>query len=430
MDSNKSMKERLLDLGLGIPQIFLPTGDVDFTKWAVIACDQYTSDREYWHDVESFVGNSPSTRHMIFPEVYLDEAGQSKTGESINRTMVEYLEGDVIRPLSPGYVYIERSTPHVKRRKGLVLSLDLEQYDYKKGSGSLIRPTEATVMDRLPPRVAVRQNAVLDLPHILVLIDDPKDSLLGPLSKEVTEEDVLYDFDLMKGGGHIKGWKVEKDHLFGLIVQALEGLKEKNPLLYAIGDGNHSLASAKQVWEDLKMKGARPDHPARFALVEIENIHDPGLIFEPIHRILFDTPLDHFLVFLKKMEGVTIKAHKDFEEMKDELAKEGTMGILGDSRVYSLYLPGNPDELVAERLHKHIDPWLSSHSISIDYIHGDDAFANLSRKGGNLGIYLPVLDKKDFFRFVGLKGVMPRKTFSLGEAEEKRYYLESALLRD
>jgi len=284
-------------IGVQVPHVYLPRLGVDLGKWAVIACDQFTSQPEYWQKVEETVGSAPSTINLIFPEVYLDKPGAEERIRHIQRTMQDYLSEGLLVSYD-GMVFVERFTGG-KTRRGLVLALDLEQYDYNKGSHSLIRATEGTIIERLPPRIHIREDARLELPHILVLIDDPECTVIEPVESSKANMRELYDFELMAGSGHLNGYLVDDPSILAGVVKALEQLAnpqtfsakydigmDRPVLLFAMGDGNHSLATAKAIWE--KKKESLPaDHPLRYALVEIENIHDPGLFFEPIHRVLF-----------------------------------------------------------------------------------------------------------------------------------------------
>ncbi|HEB64367.1 MAG TPA: DUF1015 domain-containing protein, partial [Chloroflexi bacterium] len=291
-------------IGIQIPEILLPREGIDLTKWAVIACDQFTSEPEYWHKVEEIVGEAPSTLNLVLPEVYLEEPDVPQRVQKIQQTMRDYLEQGIFTSRE-GFIYVER-TVGGKTRKGLLLALDLEHYDYNKGASSLIRATEGTILERLPPRMKIREGAPLELPHILVLIDDPEGTVIEPLTAQKERLTPLYDFDLMLGSGHLSGYAVEDADLERGVVAALEnlahpesftakyGIPQDSPvLLFAMGDGNHSLATAKAIWE--KIKGTvGMEHPARYALVEIENVHDSGLLFEPIHRLLFGLQKDIF----------------------------------------------------------------------------------------------------------------------------------------
>src|SRR5215208_3307813 len=291
------------DIGIQIPQVYLPKKGTELTKWAVIACDQFTSQPEYWNEVEKIVGDAPSTLNLTFPEVYLEQAGKAGEGRisNIQASMRRYMDEGILEPRD-GLIYVERTVAG-KTRKGIVLCLDLEAYDYNKGSSSLIRATEGTIVDRLPPRMKIREGALLELPHILVLIDDPNRTVIEPLGAAKLEK--VYDFDLMLESGHLTGYAVNED-FENKVVEALRGLanpdtfaakysidKNQPVLLFAMGDGNHSLATAKAIWEKMKPQVGM-DHPARYALVEIENVHDEGLAFEPIHRVLFGLKKDLF----------------------------------------------------------------------------------------------------------------------------------------
>ncbi|MBK8420590.1 MAG: DUF1015 domain-containing protein [Anaerolineales bacterium] len=291
------------DIGIQIPQIFMPRGGVDLKKWAVIACDQFTSEPEYWQEVERIVGDAPSSLNLVFPEVYLDKPGEEERIKNIQANMRKYMEKGILQT-QEGFIYVERKIGS-KVRKGLILCLDLERYNYNKGSQSLIRATEGTIVERLPPRIKIRQGASMELPHILVLIDDPKRTVIEPISAIKNKQDKIYDFDLMLDSGHLTGYKILPEYE-EQIIEALRGLIEPRtfaakygvkpdlpPLLFAMGDGNHSLATAKAIWEKMKPQVGIA-HPSRYALVEIENVHDEGLEFEPIHRVLFNIKKDLF----------------------------------------------------------------------------------------------------------------------------------------
>ena len=422
------LKDKLALVGLGLPKILLPSYDLDYSKWSVVACDQFTSDRSYWQEVEEIVGDAPSSRNVILPEVFLEQGDKEKVRDKINETMVAYLNMGTLVEQAPGFVYVERSTPYVEKRKGLVVALDLEMYDFREGTTSPIRPTEATVLERLPARIDVRRKAVLDLPHILVLFDDPDDRVFSLLCENRRTMEKLYDFDLMKSGGHIRGYGLHDEAVLNSLADLFDKLKKGKPLLFAIGDGNHSLASAKEVWRELKEKGVPMDHPARYALVELENIHDEGLVFEPIHRVLFDLKDSSFFEGLKQLPGTKVEEVSSLGEIKDRMGEEGCIGVTWQGKSWVFTLAGRPDELEAERLHAFLDPWLEKSGVTLDYIHGDEAYLELTSRQGNGGVYLPAIDKDEFFDLIDRKGSMPRKTFSLGEAEEKRYYLESARL--
>lgn len=438
------------DIGLKVPSILLPRKEVDLTKWAVVACDQYTSQPEYWEQVESQVKGCPSTLNAVFPEVYLEEDDGDKRIEQINAAMEEYLEEGVLEEQAPGFILLDRKTSHVESRKGLVVALDLEKYDYKVGSQSLIRATEGTIEDRLPPRVKIREKAKIELPHIMVLIDDPERTVIEPLFDK--ELDALYDFELMAGGGHLKGWRVDSEQDIAAIFDSLSalskqevfdekyGVSDKGVLLFAMGDGNHSLATAKNIWEDLKSKAEDPasvmDHPARYALVELMNVHDEGLAFEPIHRVVFDVDaedlkgkLDQF--FEGEGSSVTIESFESLESTKERLA--ALSDVEGEHRIafvteseYGIVRLSNPNRnLEVGNLQAFIDSYIEEKDSIVDYIHGEDVVVDLGSKSGNIGFFLPVIGKSALFKTVVLDGALPRKTFSMGEADEKRFYLEA-----
>ncbi len=313
-------------VAIQIPDLYLPRSGVDLNKWAVIACDQFTSQPEYWQKVEEVVGKAPSTLKLIFPEVYLDKPGADERIQRIQHTMLDYLSSGLLVPQA-GMVYVERQVGG-KLRKGLVLALDLEHYDYSKGSQSLIRATEGTIIERLPPRIRIREGAKLELPHILVLIDDPERTVIEPLGKSKSLLKELYDFDLMAGSGHLNGYLVNNPSIEASVVRALEqlanpqifatkyGVSTNQPvLLFAMGDGNHSLATAKAIWEMKKSKVGM-DHPSRYALVEIENVHDEGLEFAPIHRVIFGLKQDIFKAMQEYYQaGFSFTPCKDQSEM-------------------------------------------------------------------------------------------------------------------
>lgn len=426
------------DLAIQIPQILLPQPSIDLERWAVIACDQFTSQPEYWQKVEKLVGNAPSTFHLTLPEVYLGTAQEAARIESTRRNMSAYLQsGQLVQ--HEGLVLVERSVAG-KTRHGLMLALDLERYDFNKGSQSLIRATEGTILDRLPPRMKIRQGAQLELPHILVLIDDPQCSVIEPLlgASGLTP---LYDFELMLGSGHLRGWQISDSQLEQQVVSALRRLAdpaafqaryqtnaEQGVLLFAMGDGNHSLATAKAIWEQMKAQ-VGPDHPARYALVEIENVHDQGLDFEPIHRVAFDVHQnvnDALSMFFS--DGVQMEAANE-ADMIAAVNSAGTLqkvGLISPQGCQILTFLKPTSNLPVGTLQPFLDAWKNQGGYDhIDYVHGDQVVTQLGAQPGNLGFYLPGMPKSDLFKTVILDGVLPRKTFSMGEAIEKRFYMEA-----
>ncbi len=348
---------RYENIGLGIPETFLPREGIDLSRWSVIACDQFTSQPEYWDQVKTIVGDAPSTFQLILPEVYLGKPEEAEKLENINQTMRQYLSQGILQP-HEGMIYIERSVAG-KNRKGLLVCLDLEKYDYNKDSSSLIRPTEGTIQDRLPPRMKIRENATLELPHILVLIDDPQNTIIGSATESKADLPMLYDFDLMLGSGHISGWLVKDLPLEKKIVDGLTNLVDpqrfktkynlsgkQNVLLYAMGDGNHSLATAKAIWDKVKYSVGMV-HPSRYALVELVNVHDTGLEFEPIHRVLFDVKVDIFEKIRSAFnDKVKITKVTDTNQLKDLVSKSTSevqqIGLITPAGVHVMELVRQP----------------------------------------------------------------------------------------
>ena len=433
------------DIGIQIPQVYLPKAGTDLSKWAVIACDQFTSEPEYWRDVEKIVGEAPSTLNLTFPEVYLEKPGGEGRIQSIQATMRKYMDEGILQPRD-GLIYVERTVAG-KTRKGVVLCLDLECYDYTKGSTSLIRATEGTIVDRLPPRIKIRQGAAMELPHILVLIDDPNHTVIEPLSKAKSKFKKLYDFELMLNSGHLTGYAVNTESETK-VVEALRGLanpetfaakygigKDQPVLLFAMGDGNHSLATAKAIWEKVKQQVGM-DHPSRYALVEIENVHDEGLEFEPIHRVLFNIKTDLFAA-LEKTFGANLKytpvaSANEMVKRVDAPRAEGekqAIGLVGAGRLreFGVIEIAHPSSnLPVGTLQPFLDAFMKDGGAEKnDYVHGTDVVERLALQPGNAGFYLPGMHKSDLFKTVILDGALPRKTFSMGEAREKRFYMEA-----
>src|ERR1051325_3900755 len=429
------------DIAIQIPQVYLPKPGTDLTKWAVIACDQFTSQPEYWNEVEKIVGDAPSTLNLTFPEVYLEKPGGEERIRNIQSSMRKYMEEGILQP-QDGLVYVERSVSG-KTRKGIVLCLDLEAYDYNKGSSSLIRATEGTIVDRLPPRMKIREGALLELPHILVLIDDPNCTVIEPLGAAKSDLEKLYDFDLMLESGHLTGYAVNQA-FENQVVEALRGLAnpetfaakygidENQPvLLFAMGDGNHSLATAKAIWEKMKSQVGM-DHPARYALVEIENVHDEGLEFEPIHRVLFGLKKDLFAELEKRFgASLTYRPLAGAQEMVNAVdAAQGakqTIGLVAGGKGFGLIEIANPSSnLPVGTLQPFLDTFLKEGGAEkIDYVHGEDVTVKLGSELNNASFYLPGMNKSELFKTVILDGALPRKTFSMGEAREKRFYMEA-----
>lgn len=434
-------------IGLGIPEVLLPREDVSAETWAVIACDQYTSQPEYWQKVADIVRDKPSTLHLVYPEVFLTEPQPEVRIAAIGKKMQDYLQQGVLQPHS-GMVYVEREAAG-RTRRGLMVCLDLEAYDYNMGSGSLIRATEGTIVSRLPPRVRVRQDAPVELPHIMVLIDDPEDRVIGPLAAATEDLPKLYDFELMLGGGHLRGYSVAGAEYEAGVVQGLQtladpetfcrryALPDNDPvLLYAMGDGNHSLATAKAIWDGLKADSTDPDtlaqDPRRYALVELVNLHDEAMVFEPIHRVLFGVKdSDRVIEDLSAYFGgrATVRAVPDMKDLVQQVnastAEDQRFGITQGTQSFVVEIKEGEANLPVGTLQTFLDQLEAEGRVhEVDYVHGTDPVDELGRKAGNLGFFLPPMDKHDLFKTVLVDGALPRKTFSMGEADEKRFYME------
>ncbi|MBF0199508.1 MAG: DUF1015 domain-containing protein [Planctomycetes bacterium] len=442
------------DIGLGVPKILLPNTNIDLNKWAVVACDQYTSEPEYWQEIKGDIETSASTLNVIFPEVYLEDNDGDKRILDINTKMDAYLNDGTLIEQKEGFILLDRKTSHAPSRKGLMVALDLERYDYSVGSQTLIRATEGTIVDRLPPRVKIREQASIELPHIMVLIDDPDETVIEPLFNEKLE--TVYDFELMKNSGHLKGFSVDNPELIEKTANSLRqlakqevfdskyGVSDKGVLLFAMGDGNHSLATAKNIWESKKAQAANKEDvmgdPARYALVELVNVHDQGLEFEPIHRVVFNIDSEDMLksmqsYFQNQGSNCILERYDSLEECKAQISKKSSDNMqlftFTDAQGPGIVTLANPKlNLEVGNLQAFIDEYLSKHSdSSVDYIHGEDVVTRLGSEKNSMGFYLPVMGKGELFKTVVLDGALPRKTFSMGEADEKRFYLEARRIK-
>ena len=410
-------------IGIRPAQILLPAPGVRPETWACIACDQYTSEPAYWEKAYATAGDSPSALRLILPESRLRDAETLIPG--IHRTMVEYLEKGLLAPaVDPGFILCERTIAS-GTRLGLVCAVDLEQYSFEKGSLPLIRPTEQTIASRLPPRLLIRRGAPVELTHIMILIDDPDCTVLAPLQAMKASLRKIYDFDLMMNGGHLAGWALDTPELLDQVDRSLNALmdaKGENPLLLAVGDGNHSLATAKAYWNEIRgnlSAEEQENHPARFALCEIVNIHDEALLFEPIHRIV--TGIDHEALMA---DWRNYAAGRGMSLMT---AGEGhRFTVVFSDREETVIIASPEGTIPCETIQKYLDDFLSRHpEAEIDYIHGEESLRTLAGKPETVGFLLPEIDKHSFFTDVERLGVLPRKTFSMGEADEKRFYMEA-----
>lgn len=410
--------------------ILLPK-NTDMTKWSVVACDQYTSEPEYWNDVEKIVGDAPSTLKLTLPEIYLEDENVSERIAKINSNMKALLDEDFFNEYKDSMIYLERTQSDGKIREGLIGVVDLEAYSYEKGAETPIRATEKTVIERIPPRVKIRENAPLELPHIMILIDDDKKQIIENLKNKVSENDIVYDFDLMKNGGHVKGYLLNEETMD----EVDKGLKEladkevfakkydvnnKEVLLFAMGDGNHSLATAKACYEKLKETMSEEEYlnnPARYALVELVNLHSPALEFEAINRVIFNTEPEKLLNSLKEYYQI----NKDGNGQKIE--------VITNDADEKWYIENPKSNIAIGSIQIFLDEYLKNNEGKIDYIHGEETTKNLAKQSGNVGFIFEAMPKNELFKTVILDGSLPRKTFSMGHSYDKRYYLESRKIK-
>ncbi len=383
-------------------EILLPKTE-DLYAWAVIACDQHTSDFRYWEELEKLVGDKPSTLRLTLPEIFLDE-GENRISEIV-ATMREYSEQGVFYKTKPGYVLVERDTPYSPTRFGIVLAVDLEEYSYEIGAKAQIKATEATILERIPPRLRIRRGATIEFPHVMLLYNDAKDVVLKTWKDKRDSLSKLYDTDLNMGGGHIRGYFIPEN---SDIENAFASIADKDGVIFMVGDGNHSLATAKAAWDEIKAglsESERQTHPARYALCEAVNVYDSGISFEAIHRIV---------------KGVDPKLFMEGFTQKDR--GEAYLVCNGEKYKFSL---GEDVASAVEYTDAYISSFIAEHGGSADYIHGEDEIIRITKEmQDSVGILLPKMKKEDLFETVKRHGCLPRKTFSMGESAEKRYYIE------
>jgi hypothetical protein len=432
---------------IGFDNILIPK-NIDLNKWAVIACDQYTSEIDYWKKIEDYVGNKKSTLNLMLPEVYLESNEKDILIKKVHSTMEGYLSEDLFDEVS-NMVYVERTLRNGLIRKGLVFSIDLENYSYDKDSQSLIRPTEGTIVERIPPRKEIRNNASLELPHVMLLVDDEKKEIIEPINNYIIKNNLkkLYDFELMFDSGFLKAYELDENLINNIILKFKEiinqdyfdkkySISNKKPILFCVGDGNHSLATAKSYWEDIKKTLNENDiknHPARYALIELVNLYDESLEFEAIYKLLFDVNYDIFEkdlfnYFDSKNISFEIKTLNNFDEMSNYVEDNNSsdkhiIGMVKENS-YNILIFNNPMfNLSFATIQSFLDEFIEKNNVKIDYIHGTDSLKNLSI-GNNLGFYLKSIQKNDLFKTIIKDGVLPRKTFSMGHAYDKRFYME------
>ena len=388
--------------------ILLPR-KADLSKWAVVACDQFTSQKDYWQSLDSYVGSAESTLRLIYPEVYLGENDGDARIKNIHATMAQYLENGVFEEHKNTFVLVKRVTPFGNVRWGIVAGIDLEAYCFTHPSHAEVRSTEDVVMDRIPPRLKIREGAPLELPHVILLIDDAKRSVIEKLAEE--KHKVLYDFDLNMNGGHVTGYKVCADEAIKLLEKYTEDkLACGSDFFFAVGDGNHSLATAQAYWNEIKptlSEEERKTHPARFALCEIENLYDEGIIFEPIHRFVFGADEGLIKLISEKVKvGATLKAYVDCKRV-------------------DLSVPNNSAETISA-VQAVVEEYVKAHTACyVDYIHGEDNLMSVANEHKGVAIVMPPMQKGELFAYVSEHGTLCKKTFSMGEAQEKRYYIEA-----
>lgn len=412
--------------------ITLPQEEVDLAKWAVLACDQFTSEPEYWQQVEQQVGDAPSTFRITLPEVYLEDKNVQQRIDVIHNKMELYSQ-NILRNSLCGYVYTERKMQNGSIRQGLVGCVDLEDYSYEKGAPCRIRPSENTVVERIPPRLAVRKGATLETPHILMLLDDPAETVIEPLAGKKQELPLLYDVELMLDGGNLRGWAVTEEADIQAIAKALLLLDDETafyekytapaeitPFAFIVGDGNHSLATAKAWWEECKKTlpaAELMNHPARYCLVELENVQSKAIEIEPIHRVVFGADA-------KELAEFALQFAKENDVVLQKQAAKGDLQAVWKNGKQAYTLQGGQWPLTVGAVDAFLESYCAGHpQASVDYVHGDESVQKMANEGA-VGILLPPMEKSDLFRGVALGGVLPKKTFSMGHAEEKRYYME------
>ena len=411
--------------------ILLPSFSLDsekMQKWSVVACDQYTSEREYWNEVEEFTKNDYSALKLTVPEVYLNDSDIEKRIEKTNEKMNEYIAKDIFTEYKNTFIYVERTLKNGVKRLGIVGAVDLEDYDYNKGSKTKIRATEGTVVSRIPPRLKVRNNALVELPHIMMLIDDEKNEIIEENEKLKDTFKKVYDFELMQSSGHLCGY-VMTDEACSRLEKKLEalsdiesfnkkyGVDEKSPLVFAMGDGNHSLATAKAYYENLKKEIGEErakNSLARYALCELVNLHDESLVFEAIHRVVFDLSGKDFIDAFEKEYNISY----------DEDASGQSFGFLYKGELRKVTVTNPKEYLTVATVQKFIDSYIEKHGGEVDYIHGEDVVRKLCENENNFGIIFTAMDKCDLYKSVIIDGALPRKTFSMGDACDKRFYTE------
>lgn len=433
--------EPILDgLPICVPKILLPRKDNDLSKWACVACDQFESEPHYWEEMDKFVGTSPSSLRIIFPEVYLASVtggtvdDDTKRIKEIGEAMKSYIKQDLFEERPPAFIALDRATPCVSSRKGLIMAVDLEEYNYNCPVPTLIRPTEKTIVARLPPRIAIREDAPLEMPHIIMIIDDPEKTVIEPLFSAEGLTEPEYECELFQGAGKVKGLRVTaagtahvEQSMKAIAAREKAAASEagREPAVILIGDGNHSLATAKACWENLKKQGDVPsNHPQRYALVELQNLHDDGVVFEPIHRILTGTTADALQSELESAWGVTATPYVE------PVPLHSVVLCKGKEKSERVILVPPSDKLPIVSMSTQVDHFAErNEGVNIGYVHGEEPVDDACANGNAVGLILPKLDKSRFLETLHDIGTLPRKAFSMGEANEKRFYIEARNIR-
>ncbi len=397
------------------------------SKWSVIACDQYTQDYEYWSNTKKFIGDSKSCINIIVPEIYLNDNDIDEKINKVNCVMKQYVDNGIFNEFKNTFIYVERTQKNGAVRRGIVGVIDLEEYDYNSGSKSKVRATEGTVLERIPPRLKVRTDAYIELAHIMMLIDNSNKDIIEYNDAIKNTFEVVYDFDLNNDSGHITGYKMTDDACAEVEkkLAKLDDLQkfnkkyscsESSPLIFAVGDGNHSLATAKAHYNNLKQQigDAAANSPARYALCELVNLHDESLVFEPIHRVVFDTDFDLFVKELSKMYNISL----------DENANGQKFVVIANDNKTTITITNSNEFLTVGTVQKFLDYFCKKYNCEIDYIHGEQDVHKLTKNSSNIGIILDAMSKNELYKSVIECGALPRKTFSMGEAYDKRFYVE------
>ncbi len=417
------------NMGYTIPQVLIPAEDIALKKWACVACDQFTSQIDYWQAVEKFVGNAPSTLHIMLPEIYLEE--DTDGGVAIKENMQMYLETGILQECNRGVVLTVRNIKG-KQRRGILLAIDLDEYDYVVENKPQIRATEDTLLSRIPPRIAIRRGAALEMPHIMLMMDDPTDKVIGDLYSNRSNMQKLYDFELMMNGGSLQGYFTEDENIISAMHTNIANLERKDNMLFCVGDGNHSLATAKAVWEEAKQNltvEEQANSPLKYALCEVINLHDPAVDFQPIHRVVFNVnppACAQYIVEKLKEQGKDAKLmFGKFKKTPNKTEEGYQIPFLCKESAGKITIQNPTHPMAVGEIQGILESYVEQNKNAyIDYIHGDEAFEQLSKEYDNIGFYLEPMKKSEFFDMIIKCKVLPKKTFSLGEAEEKRYYME------